>query len=255
MKRSSPRSGYSVDFWKTGGVQSAIAEILELAPEPVLAIVGNILEDPPRAAQLLSDILTELMQVVTRVIQDADKVLADPPRTATAVENLVAGILTDDELLTTVGNFVGDLLEDEELMALLEEALYESITEATLGPDRYIFEPVHVIIIGITLIPVSPEQFKIAAYNALSSFTEVLMEWLRGENLPPGIISLPDFAREYPLIYMNDERVRENIAAPLTSFGLALALDLLRHPDLPGLLNSRINNVLSKDPLELIGKS
>ena len=40
----------------------------------------------------------------------------------------------------------------------------------------------------------------------------------------------------------------------LTSFGLALALDLLRHPDLPGLLNSRINNVLSKDPLELIGK-
>lgn len=244
--------GIPVDFLEDRRVQSAIAEILELAPEPVLAIVGNILEDP-RAAQLLSDILTELMQVVTRVIQDADKVLADP-RTATAVENLVAGILTDDELLTTVGNFVGDLLEDEELMALLEEALYESITEATLGPDRYIFEPVHVIIIGITLIPVSPEQFKIAAYNALSSFTEVLMEWLRGENLPPGIISLPDFAREYPLIYMNDERVRENIAAPLTSFGLALALDLLRHPDLPGLLNSRINHVLSKDPLELIGK-
>ena len=246
-----PALGIPLDFLEDQRVLSALAEIMEVAPEPVIAIIADILEDP-RTSALLKDIINDLMQVAIGVIGDVSDVLADPG-TAEAVENLVAGILSDEELYTALGNFVADLLEDEELMVVLEEALYESVDEAALGPDRYAFEPVHVIIIGIAFIPVSPEKFKIAAHNGLYSFIEVLMEWLRGENLPDGIVSMPDFARGYLLTFMNEERVRTNIAEPLTSFVIALALDMLRHPELPRLLNNRVDRAFSMNPLQLAG--
>ncbi|NLZ28122.1 MAG: hypothetical protein GX887_04055, partial [Firmicutes bacterium] len=258
-----PALGIPLDFLEDQRILSALVEIMEVAPEPVIAIIAGILEDP-RTSALLKDIVNDLMQVVIGVIGDMADLLADPG-TAAAAENLVAGILSDDEFLIALGDFVGDLLEDEDLMALIEEALYESIDDAAMGPDRYPFEPVHVIILGIPLIPVSPEQFKFAAHNGLYSFTEVLMEWLRGdtesmeewlllEGLPYEAIPMPDFVRGYPRAYMNEERVRANIAGPLTSFGIALALDMLRHPELPRLLNNRVERAFSMRPLQLAGK-
>jgi hypothetical protein len=247
-----PSFGIPIEFLEDERAQEAVKEILGNTAEPTISFIGTLFKDP-RFTDIIGEVFSDLMNIAPLVVNDVDSILNDP-RTARAAEDLIVNMLTDDEIWAAIGDLISTLLSDEEFLVIVEDTLYDSIAEATHGYRRFEFKLCHVTLVGIGLLPVPPEYLRTAGHNGLFYFTQVLMEWLRGENLPPDVISPSQFLRHYLGDYMTEDRVRDNIASPVVSLGLNIAGDIINNPDLLTLVSDSVYLALSKDPLGLIGE-
>lgn len=244
--------------------RDALEQIMEASAEPVMEIAVNVLRDPD-----LNDALKEATEEIAALalqIMDDTAALIEDERAVEAVENLMVDILADEDLLDAIGKLGEAVLSEEDMLDTIELVLEESILESTYGRQSYYdpreFETVYITVFGVELIGISREHLMPASYWGLYGFQESLMEWLREEPeiksdidlIPEDVPSLQEFVREFPREYLTEERVRDEIAGPLISLGLEIALDALTDEGFRGFIADNIREIGEEEtPLQTWG--
>ncbi|NMD42700.1 MAG: hypothetical protein GYA86_05230 [Firmicutes bacterium] len=222
-----------------------VAEILddermeELLADVIEKVIGKVMAD--------EGIMDSAFKLAGDIVSD--------PELKSTVEEAMVTILTGHDLPLLLGDLVGDLLEDEALLTFVEELLDTSRMIAVggyscpsnnefykpkqfLGSDSNGNYPLHGFegeedlpapfefetqTVKIEMLNLSVQAdyffFEMGCNNGLYMFTQELLNWMDpGKAFNPDYPTPGSYLRSYlPQVYLAENRVRDNIAKPVTA--------------------------------------